>query len=186
MSATVGRIRRALSQRMYLVNRSPDLFIVSGSTGKHYHVTIQRRPRRNVTLISCTCPDHEYRGNICKHIIFILIRVLHLPPGDRLIQILDIESDHLEHLIAEYGAPDIRTVDVDDSSTKTIFVDQNPVIAIQKAIQGSCPICFEKMHDTDRIWWCQRRCGNNVHWDCWVKWCEYGNDTCIYCRTSAM
>lgn len=73
------RIERALSQRLYLLDQhdisTPGnlgrCFSVLGSTGNTYHVTISKFP-------SCTCPDFE-NGNLCKHILFVYLRVLRCP-----------------------------------------------------------------------------------------------------------
>ena len=45
-------------------------FKVYSTSGKNYIVTIKDEP-------TCTCPDHYFRGKSCKHISFILERVLH-------------------------------------------------------------------------------------------------------------
>ncbi|CAM9475269.1 unnamed protein product, partial [Phaeothamnion confervicola] len=70
------RISRAMSQRMYLIERSDESasgalahrFTVLGSTGNVYEVRIAKGP-------SCSCPDHG-RGNVCKHILFVFLKVL--------------------------------------------------------------------------------------------------------------
>ena len=77
----VARIERALSQRLFLVGRqvSPQLqsFAVLGSTGNVYDVVISQTP-------SCTCPDHA-KGNLCKHILFVFLRVLRLSRDNPLV-----------------------------------------------------------------------------------------------------
>ena len=32
----------------------------------------------------CTCPDHA-KGNVCKHILFVMLRALRLAPDDPLV-----------------------------------------------------------------------------------------------------
>ena len=71
---TNDRISRALSQRMFLIeskveNELQRSYKVLGSSGNVYDVIIGKLP-------SCTCPDF-LRGNLCKHVIFVLCRVLH-------------------------------------------------------------------------------------------------------------
>jgi uncharacterized Zn finger protein len=44
--------------------------VVLGATRNVYTVTVGRVP-------SCTCPDAA-KGNLCKHILFVLMRVLKL------------------------------------------------------------------------------------------------------------
>ncbi|CAI5508726.1 unnamed protein product, partial [Closterium sp. Naga37s-1] len=48
-------------------------FHVLGATGNVYTVTISQQP-------SCTCPDYG-NGNLCKHVLFVLLRVLHVGRG---------------------------------------------------------------------------------------------------------
>ena len=42
-----------------------------------YTVTICRQPR-------CSCPDHA-KGNVCKHILFVMLRAIRLPADDPLV-----------------------------------------------------------------------------------------------------
>eukprot|EP00775_Hariotina_reticulata_P009934 gene9934-10089_t len=82
--AVYTRIQRALpgsAHRMFLIStkelaasgaeggRSQE-FTVLGATGNVYTVVVGRHPH-------CTCPDHA-RGNLCKHILFVMLRVLKL------------------------------------------------------------------------------------------------------------
>ena len=76
------RINRARTQRLFLVHTS-DIqhdahphggisitFAVLGSTGNVYQVVLSKVP-------SCSCPDHA-KGNLCKHILFVMLRVVGL------------------------------------------------------------------------------------------------------------
>ncbi|THU76657.1 hypothetical protein K435DRAFT_813189, partial [Dendrothele bispora CBS 962.96] len=70
------RLERYMSQssRIYLIDRqreegeNKEKFTVQGSTGNVYTVTIDEVPH-------CNCPDH-LKGNHCKHILFIFVKVL--------------------------------------------------------------------------------------------------------------
>jgi hypothetical protein len=71
---------------MFLIRRSsPNLsdlscdFVVLGSAGNVSTVTIQRLPQ-------CTFPDHAKGNNVlCKHMLFILLKVMALDPQSKLI-----------------------------------------------------------------------------------------------------
>ena len=72
-----GRLERALEQRIYLIDReisnAADMhFVVLGAVGKVYYVDINATPR-------CSCIDYRMRGGQCKHLYFVLCRVLKLP-----------------------------------------------------------------------------------------------------------
>ncbi|KAL2346948.1 hypothetical protein Fmac_000948 [Flemingia macrophylla] len=60
------RIVRALRHRLWLLHRAGPTFFIFGATGNVYTVALSSTP-------SCTCPD---RTTPCKHILFVLIRVL--------------------------------------------------------------------------------------------------------------
>ncbi|KAN0063363.1 hypothetical protein ACQY0O_004529 [Thecaphora frezii] len=72
------RIIRVLSQRMFMINRFraagtlKEEFDVLGSTGDVYKVTIASEPK-------CTCMDNRIRKKLCKHLLFIFLKVLRLP-----------------------------------------------------------------------------------------------------------
>ena len=75
-------MERAVCERLYLIERrdasvtSPSglvtlkvVFSVLGSTGNVYEAVICRQP-------SCTCTDFRERNQICKHLLFIYVKVL--------------------------------------------------------------------------------------------------------------
>ena len=71
--ADPARLERATKHRLYLVERmSPFNFHILGASGSDYLVSLTRHPE-------CTCPDHTNRKTMCKHILFVLVRVLGLP-----------------------------------------------------------------------------------------------------------
>ena len=81
-----ARMSRAKTQRMYLIAQDEDggsetelarRFRVLGSTGNVYCVEISGEP-------ACDCPDGA-KGNLCKHILFVLLRVLRVPEGSPLV-----------------------------------------------------------------------------------------------------
>jgi len=65
-------------------------FAVLGSTGNVYNVRIAQTPH-------CSCPDHE-RGNLCKHIIFVLLRVLGLSASSELVYQTSLLQKELSYL----------------------------------------------------------------------------------------
>jgi hypothetical protein len=67
------RMQRALQQRLFLISWKETaaltrVYQVLGATGNVYTVTITQEPK-------CTCPDAA-KGYRCKHLLFILFRVL--------------------------------------------------------------------------------------------------------------
>ncbi|EKM82298.1 hypothetical protein AGABI1DRAFT_34029 [Agaricus bisporus var. burnettii JB137-S8] len=72
------RAERVRIQRFFMIERKregktfKEEFKVLGSTANVYTVTIDHKPK-------CSCPDNAIRGNHCKHIMFIFLKVLLVP-----------------------------------------------------------------------------------------------------------
>ncbi|KAJ0964809.1 hypothetical protein J5N97_025947 [Dioscorea zingiberensis] len=84
------RIVRAIHHRLRLLHRSNSEFFILGATGNVYTVTLAAIP-------SCTCPD---RTVPCKHILFVLLRVLRLPFDDVCLRRRTLRPCHLARLLA--------------------------------------------------------------------------------------
>ena len=89
------RILRALRHDLRLLHRSDSKFFVLGATGNVYTVTLSAAP-------SCTCPD---RTTPCKHILFVLIRVLGVSLDDACLRRRHLRPCHLNRLL---GTPTAR------------------------------------------------------------------------------
>lgn len=171
---------RALSQRFYVLGRSrcgtaecPEEFVeLTGSTGNIYVVHVAQRP-------SCTCP-HSQQGNQCKHVLYVLARVL----GARfdLVYQLALLSEELREIFA--GAPPIPGEAGGGAGV------EDPK---RKPLGGDCPICFGELEagDGDAIVFCRATCGNNIHRECFSMWAATKRQspgardhvTCPMCRS---
>lgn len=137
--------------------------LVAGSTGNLYTVHIKQVPE-------CDCP-HAKKGNQCKHIIYVMLRVLKAP--ENIAYQLGLTSSELRDLF-KHAAP-IPTADSEAESS-----DGN-----RKPIEGECPICYSEFDPNDKtIVYCKAACGNNVHKECMDSWMKarQGKATCPYCR----
>lgn len=167
---------RALTQRLTVLSRErcgtddvpEEKVIVAGSTGNVYTVSICLVP-------SCDCP-HAKKGNQCKHIIYVMLRVQ--KAQEHFAYQLALTTSELREIIK--NAPPIPGVETDgkDGSEKE-GEDTN-----RKPIEGECPICYDELDDKEAIVYCKAGCGNNVHKDCMQKWVAIsrGKATCPYCR----
>ncbi|CAF9932013.1 MAG: hypothetical protein HETSPECPRED_008249 [Heterodermia speciosa] len=165
------KLARATSQRMFVLDRmrsgtddTPEETIaMAGSTGNIYDITICQVPR-------CTCPDNQ-KGNQCKHIVYILHKVLKAP--EHLQYQLALLSSELRDIFA--NAPIVGSQPSPDASSN------------RKEISGDCPICFTEFEpETEDIVWCKAACGNNIHKGCFEQWAksQKGKEVrCVYCRT---
>ncbi|KAI0542812.1 hypothetical protein GGR58DRAFT_171937 [Xylaria digitata] len=168
--------QRATEQRFYVLNRSrcgtsdcPEEEIeITGSTGNIYKVHIAQLP-------SCDCP-HGRKGNQCKHVIFVMSRVLRARAD--LVYQLALLSAELREIFE--GAPPIE---IDGNNHRK---DQDPN---RKQIEGDCPICFTPFEDTEDTVYCRATCGQNMHKECFEMWAATkrqsarGAVTCPMCRS---
>lgn len=139
---------------------------MAGSTGNVYTITIDKVP-------SCDCP-HAKKGNQCKHIAYVLSRVLRVSAG--LEYQLAFLSSELRDIFAK--APPLPSVIAENSSKH----DGN-----RKPLEGDCPICFSEFEEGEETVYCKAACGNNVHAHCFNQWKAAkqgrGGVTCPFCRT---
>jgi len=68
---------RNLVSSMTSENGPVEEFSVLGATATVYSVSVGKHP-------SCSCPDFQ-KGNICKHYLFVMLRVLRLDRSDPLV-----------------------------------------------------------------------------------------------------
>ena len=60
MNDLPDRSRRAVDREAEVIKLSDGLFLLqSGNSGEWYNVDLNE--------MTCECPDHEYRGEICWH-----------------------------------------------------------------------------------------------------------------------
>ncbi|KAK0353726.1 hypothetical protein LTR91_019270 [Friedmanniomyces endolithicus] len=167
---------RALTQRMFCLDRQRDTsnpshptetISLAGTTGNVYTIVIDKVP-------SCDCP-HARKGNQCKHIAYVLSRVLRAPA--QLEYQLALTSAELREIFAK--APPLPSETAEKGEEKD---------GRRKAVEGECPICcvdFEP-ESGEAVVYCKAACGNNIHADCFKQWAATkgrGLVPCPFCRT---
>ncbi|KAI8921619.1 hypothetical protein BC831DRAFT_476341 [Entophlyctis helioformis] len=190
---------------MFLISRetvSPHHanFNVLGSTGNVYSVRIAH-------TVDCNCPDSN-KGNLCKHVLFVMLKVLRCPRDDVRVFQRALLSSELEDLFANapQAPTDMANVAVqmlfktahgeaveDDTSAVAQqddgYVKQRPISA---DAPDDCAICYESMTAADqaagKLDWCRAQCGNSYHKECIDNWIEHARRTrsdvtCAFCRS---
>ncbi|CAP67713.1 uncharacterized protein PODANS_1_16030 [Podospora anserina S mat+] len=178
---------RALTQRFFVLSRhrttpsslefSPpsETIELTGSTGNIYTILISLLP-------TCTCPHFARTNQQCKHIIYVLSRVLRCPA--HLVYQLAFLTTELNQIFA--GAPPIVSGSANNNN------NNNEEDGKRKPVEGDCPICFEELDTAtkkEEIVWCKAACGQNVHKQCFDMWAATkrgqgrGEVTCPYCRS---
>ncbi|KAH7313484.1 hypothetical protein B0I35DRAFT_480165 [Stachybotrys elegans] len=161
---------RALQQRFYVLKRErlgtdecpEERLEIAGSTGNVYEVHICKLP-------TCNCP-HAKAGHQCKHVLYVLARVLNAPSD--LVYQLALLSSELRTIFQ--GAPPILSPGEIESRTR-------------RPLEGDCPICFSELDakNPESVVWCQAVCGQNMHKECFAVWerTKAGRVTCPMCRS---
>lgn len=171
---------------------SLQVYIVLGTTGNVYYPTFSR-----AKAPTCTCRDNRVRRVPCKHILFVLHRVLKLPRS----------ADHrdIDGMLAQRNRDDIKKVLAPDAVREGYLeqtgfsLDDEPSLGPQRqrVAEGGprpldrgedCPICYEDMSSDPpgQLVWCTA-CRRSMHVDCFGKWRDVklkGHEpvTCVYCR----
>jgi len=193
---TRQRIDRALTQRLYLIEAKPTencdsldastTFAVLGSTGNVYSVKISRRA-------SCSCPDYV-RSYLCKHILFVLLKVLRVDDASPVIyqnawlstevkelmtgwterQNGILANDRVRERYAELSTNPNDEKEDEDGAVKRKSVEEEP----------DCAICFDPL-GKEELTYCKVACGTNFHKACIERWATSGYHglTCPNCRS---
>lgn len=168
---------RALTQRLTVLSRErcgtddvpEEKIVMAGSTGNVYTQKVGLVP-------SCNCP-HANKGNQCKHIIYVMLRVL--KAREEVAYQLALTTTELREVLK--NAPPIPGVETDPTDAHG-EQDGN-----RKPIEGECPICYDELdREKDDIVYCKSSCGNNVHKGCMQTWIAMAakKATCPYCRAT--
>ncbi|AYV78107.1 MAG: RING domain protein [Edafosvirus sp.] len=173
-----ARKHRALSQPLYILemlkpnNSNSRKFNIMGSTGNIYTVTISASP-------SCTCPNCQINGATCKHILFVLFKIMKYKGSD-----YTFTKSQLSTLFV--NIPAIFTDDLlpsDKVINKYINLNNKHEKVERKELNDDvCPICMEDFTGEVGTSYCKYSCGKNIHTECLKIWSKNKEKTCIFCR----
>lgn len=177
-----SRKYRGLTQKLFLIeskniNDTKKEYIVMGLTGNVYTVSIQNTPM-------CTCPDNKYRHNRCKHIFFILLRVMHSKEVDvARFSDSDLKDMFLNSPVVQNSLK-VRDYQLSDYKNKQAVDIKGGVVQRHMEVDDECPVCLELLSDGGELVYCKALCGNSIHKQCFEMWDRSQNETsCIFCRT---
>jgi len=165
-----SRKEKAFIQNIYLLqmdkvkNKYVREFKVVGTTNNVYTVTIDNDPR-------CTCPDCAYRGKICKHIYFIMLRIMQIN-GDVKNHYNNNELLEMFYYIPAYVSNDMALKQEKKKDIKQKFDDK-------------CPICLDNITEKSKnLDYCKYGCGKSVHQTCLTIWQKSNKVSlkCFFCR----
>ncbi|KAF9613563.1 hypothetical protein IFM89_023878 [Coptis chinensis] len=177
VQAFADRVVRALRHHLRLLHRSDTNFYVLGATGNVYTVTLSTTP-------SCTCPD---RTVPCKHILFVLLRVLGVSLDDTCLRRRTLRPCQLARLL---GTPILldtlagRRVRERFHQLLPRLLIGPPDCTVDLEDGATCPICLEVMTMEDKLVVCGS-CRNPLHEECLLMWKRAKgrrSANCVICR----
>lgn len=178
-----SRKERAFKQQIFLLSMDPitkeyeRIFKVVGTTGNIYTVEINGNPK-------CSCPDCCLNGNICKHIYFILLRVMKMNENVK-------STYNMEQLTNMFNnIPKFITDNVIyNEKAKVEFekiINSNTIHTkqVEQKLDDVCPICLENIDDNKDTDFCKYGCGKSVHKFCFDIWRSNHDNAlrCLFCR----
>ncbi|WVZ79830.1 hypothetical protein U9M48_027362 [Paspalum notatum var. saurae] len=189
-----NRIIRALQHQLRLLHRAGADFYVLGATGNVYTVTLSTAP-------ACTCPDPAVP---CKHILFVLLRVLGLSLDEACVWRQTLRPCQVARLVGTPTHPDVLAGARARERFHQLWSARPPASMMaadgrQEASSGSgrpldgvsCPVCLEEMAPVapaaaaQAVLTC-RTCRNAVHAECFARWKRSRSRraaTCVVCRS---
>lgn len=170
------RKQRGVTQKLFLIetlqikDETSREYIIMGSTGNVYNVNITHNP-------TCTCPDYITRGNRCKHIFFVLVRIMKVIDPDK----------------KRYTDGDLKEMFSNISEITNVLCVGKQIKDKYSCSKGSnivtvkdddiCPICLEDIQNGEQFEYCKAQCGKCVHELCFSMWCIKNPANCLVCRT---
>ena len=168
-----GRIERCYTDNIYLIESIPPeedfpykrKYLIMGNSGKTYKVTISNYP-------TCTCPDYTFNHRRCKHIYFVLIRIMNTSNYME----RKFEDEELEEMFS--NIPDIAKNLMYEGERPTEQKEVN-----QKFDKDDvCPICLDPLENGKDLDYCKYSCGKTIHKKCFSMWEKSKGGICVFCR----
>lgn len=193
-----NRIIRALQHQLRLLHRAGADFFVLGATGNVYTVTLATTP-------ACTCPDPAVP---CKHILFVLLRVLGLSLDEACVWRQSLRPCQVARLVGTPTYPDVlagprarerfhQLWSARVAAAKADHRRQQEAGATSSGrLDGAaCPVCLEEMSPSPQaqggaagqgqVLLTCGTCRNSVHAECFARWKRSRARraaTCVVCR----
>nr|UUT39813.1 MEL [Nicotiana benthamiana] len=171
------RIIRAVTHHLHLLHHSGTTFFILGATGNVYIVNLSTTP-------SCSCPD---RTTPCKHILFVLIRVLGVSIDDTCLLRRTLRPCELQRFLSlPISTESLAKPNVRERFHETFFKERPKSSPLRIEIEDgvTCPVCLEEMNKGERVAAC-RKCRNPLHEECLMQWKRSNRRrsiSCVICR----
>ena len=189
------RIERCFTDNLYLVESIPPnlneekkrVYLIMGSTGNVYSVVITNKP-------TCTCPDFRQRKKRCKHIYFVLIRIMKVEnpiikkfTNDNLDEMFNIIPLITNNLIVDKSKRDKFheiTNNIKSNNSKEINSKTDNKVKQRLNDNDICPICLDSLNNGKELDYCKYSCGLTLHKKCFQMWEKRNKGICVFCRAN--
>ena len=178
---------RGLTQKIFLIETLPIKdesireYVVMGTSKNVYTVTVQNKP-------ACTCPDYSQRQGRCKHIYFVMMKIMKVKDPDTekysnneikemFSRIPKITNTLCVALNIKKKYENYKNKDKYNKNKDTDYKVQ------EKSTDDLCPICLDDLENGEKLTCCKYGCGKSVHEKCFSMWSSQGGEICIFCRT---
>lgn len=173
-----ARKNRGIAENIFLIEMFGDddtvrKYVVRGSSSNIYYVTIKNIPE-------CTCPDYLTRSNRCKHIYFVLIRVMKVTDVDKKMY----DDDELKIMFKNVPAIMSNLIVSAELKLKYENIKNNDEKKVEKKeTDDICPICLDDLENGEQLDFCKYSCGKHIHMQCHKMWTQNKTPTCVFCRS---
>eukprot|EP00592_Proboscia_alata_P018416 CAMPEP_0194416944 /NCGR_PEP_ID=MMETSP0176-20130528/15929_1 /TAXON_ID=216777 /ORGANISM="Proboscia alata, Strain PI-D3" /LENGTH=806 /DNA_ID=CAMNT_0039222517 /DNA_START=282 /DNA_END=2702 /DNA_ORIENTATION=- len=197
----LDRIARARVERLFLIQQTPDdvtniessihptyggptcsfAVLEGGGATRLYNVQCCKIP-------TCDCPDY-LKGNLCKHILFVMLKVIGLAQNSGLIYQAGLLERELREIFATLKIKQSGIAAKRDPRSHYKLEGQVEVARKPLELNESCPVCYDEMTSSCTLTYCRGTCGSNFHDGCIQVWnTQYSNSLpggkmpCPVCR----
>ena len=189
------RIERCFTDNLYLVESIPQnsneekkrIYLIMGSTGNVYSVVITNKP-------TCTCPDFKQRKKRCKHIYFVLIRIMKVEnpiikkfTNENLDEMFNNIPLITNNLIVDKSKRDKFheiTNNIKSNNSKEINSKTDNKVKQRLNDNDICPICLDNINNGKELDYCKYSCGLTLHKKCFQMWEKRNKGICVFCRAN--
>lgn len=183
MSQYQSRKSRGKSQKLFLVHSHDNkeqyekCYDIMGTTGNVYTVSIKNIPE-------CTCPDHQTRNKRCKHIYFVLLRIMKVSEDQEDNNYSNEDLTSMFNKIPNIAKNCMVEANVQNKYHNLKIADDKKSINVgQQSLDDMCPICLDDLKNGEDVNYCKFSCGKNIHVQCFQMWCKkQPKELCVYCR----
>ena len=162
------RKQRGLSERIFLLNASFndcdawDLSI-KGSSKRIYKIKL------SIHETKCKCMDFTIRRKVCKHLYFVICRIINNSELSNKIKVVDDITNN--YFAISKLLKNVLNNHISDNKGKIIYNTKD-----------TCCICFEEFGN-ENVTQCNLVCKNVFHSECLQLWLSQ-NNSCPLCRSN--